>query len=195
MGRPKAWLPLGDETLLHRITRVVGVACPLVVVVASPGQSLPTLPDGVVRVDDPVDRAGGGPLVGALTGMRALVERDAELAYLGAVDTAWLSAAHVEAMLATLEQDASIDAVVPESPAHADERRIVHATSGAVRLPVARDAAEALVQSGVRALMRLFDELAAHRVAPSSLPDADALRPCNTPQDLEAAERWIAGRS
>lgn len=195
MGRPKAWLPLGDETLLHRVARILGAACPVVVVVASPGQSLPTLPDGVVRVDDPAERAGNGPLVGALTGMRTLVERRAELAYLGAVDAAWISTGHVEAMLAALEGDPSLQAVVPESPPHLGERRIVHATSGAVRLPVACDAAAALVEAGTRALMRLFDELDARRVAPSSLPDPDALRPCNTPQDHAAAQRWIVGGS
>jgi molybdopterin-guanine dinucleotide biosynthesis protein A len=194
MGRPKAWLPLGNETLLHRIARIVAGACPRVVVVASPGQSLPTLPDGVVRVDDPVARAGQGPLVGALTGMRALLETPAELVYLGAVDAAWLSVDHVEAMLAVLESDPSIHAVVPESAADEEGRPIVHATSGAVRLPIARDAAGALVHAGARALRLLFDELASRRVASGCLPDRDALRPCNTPQDHAAAQRWIASR-
>lgn len=194
MGRPKAWLPLGDETLLHRIARIVAGACAQVVVVASPGQSLPPLPDGVVRVDDPAAHTGQGPLVGALTGMRALLESPAELVYLGAVDAAWLSVDHVEAMLAVLESDPSIHAVVPESAAGGDEPRIVHATSGAVRLPIARDTAEALVHAGTRALRRLFDELAAHRVAPGRLPDPDAIRACNTPQDHGAAQRWIASR-
>lgn len=195
MGRPKAWLELGGETLLHRVARVLSATCPVVVVVASPLQSLPTLPARVVRVDDPTELVGEGPLVGALTGISALVEIGADIAFLGAVDAAWLTTAHVDAMLGVLTTDLTAMAVVPESGPTPSGGRIVHATSGAVRLPVARDTALALVRSGQRALMRLFEGLAARRVAVDSLPHADAVRTCNTPEDFEAARAWIAGQA
>lgn len=192
MGRPKAWLELGDETLLHRVARVLAASCPVVVVVASPEQSLPPLPDGVVRVDDPAELAGGGPLVGALTGMNALTDLGADVVYLGAVDAAWLSREHVDAMFRVLARHPGAMAVVPETGPTGDGARIVHATSGAVRLAVARDTAHALVSSGQRALVRLFDGLAARRVAIASLPDKNAVRPCNTQADYDAVREWIA---
>jgi molybdenum cofactor guanylyltransferase len=195
MGRPKAWLPLGAETLLYRVARVVGRACGVVVVVASPGQELPELPPGVVRVDDPEVIAGGGPLVGALTGLRTLVELRAELVYVGAVDAAWISVQHVDAMLGALASSPAVLAIVPESAPSPGTRPIVHATSGAVRLPFARDAAQGLVDAGQRALFRLFERLDARRVDANALPDPDVVRPCNTPQDLAAVQAWIAGHA
>lgn len=194
MGTPKAWLDLAGEPMLHRVTRLVGAACPVVVVVATAGQPLPPLPQGVVRVDDPPDRSGGGPLVGAATGLDALVEVGADIVYLGAVDAAWLTTAHVVAMLDALAGDRTAMAVVPETGPSPDGTRIVHATSGAVRLPVGRDTATALLRSGQRALGRLYDGLAARRIAVGSLAEPDVVRSCNTPQDYEAARSWIAGQ-
>lgn len=185
MGRPKAWLELGGETMLERIVGVVAAVCTDVVVVAAADQALPALPDRARRVDDPPEVGGGGPLVGTLTGLRALGDHD--IVYIGAVDAAWLSTTHVEAMLDVLERDPSTHAVVPETGSE-----ILHATSGAVRMPFAREAAAALVRTGQRALRRLYEELAAQRVAVARLTDPDAVRTCNTPDDYEAAREWIA---
>lgn len=193
MGRPKPWLDAGGETLLHRIARLVGQACPVVVVVGSAGQSLPPLPDGVARIDDPPEHAGQGPLAGALTGLTALGDLSAEIVYVGACDAAWLTTRHVRHVLDVLERTNSAMAVVPESGPFEDGTRIVHATSGAVRLPVARATAYALVQSGQRALRSLYDGLAARRIGTSTLPDPEAVRPCNEPADWEAAKIAIAG--
>lgn len=193
MGRPKAWLPLGDETLLQRIAGITLQVCPHVVVVASSGQSLPVLPPCVVRVDDADDLRGGGPLVGALGGMASSASLGEGIVYVGAVDAAWLSAAHVDAMLATLEQDATLRAVVPIS--QQGDRTIVHATSGALRLPAALATARRLVDDGERALKRLYEALDARTIDVAMLPEPDAVRPCNTPDDHAAAQRWIAGRA
>ncbi|RME40999.1 MAG: molybdenum cofactor guanylyltransferase, partial [Planctomycetota bacterium] len=52
MGRDKAWLPFGPETLLQRMVRIVGeVASPLLVA-ARPDQELPHLPPEVRAVHD-----------------------------------------------------------------------------------------------------------------------------------------------
>lgn len=190
MGRPKAWLEVNGETLLHRVVRIVGAACPSVVVVGAPGQPLPAVPDGTLRVEDPAELVGNGPLVGALAGLSALATSGAQLVYIGATDAAWLCTAHVEAMLDVLASDPAVMAVVPESGSA--NRRIVHATSGAVRMPIARDTADRLVRAGERALMRLYDGLAARRLDVAALADPDALRSCNTPHDYQAAREWIA---
>ena len=70
MGRPKAWLPVGGETMLQRVVRVVGEVVSPVVVVAAPGQMVPELPAGVRVVRDEV--AGRGPLGGLAAGLAAL---------------------------------------------------------------------------------------------------------------------------
>ncbi len=194
MGRPKAWLPLGEETLLHRVAAVAGSVCSVVVVVAAPQQSLPPLPPGAVRVDDPPALAGLGPLAGALTGLHSAAERGADLVYLGAVDGAWITARHIDAMLGVLAASPDVDAIVPETAADGAGRRIVHATSGALRLAPARDAATALLGADQRALMRLYDRLGARRVAVATLPDPDVVRACNTLAQYEAARAWLAGR-
>ncbi len=70
MGRPKAWLRLGSETLLQRVVRrLEPVASPLVVVAAE-GQDLPDLAGKARVVRDRVP--GQGPLEALRTGLEAL---------------------------------------------------------------------------------------------------------------------------
>lgn len=89
MGRPKAWLPVGKETMLQRLVRVVGEAVGPVVVVAAEGQEVPELPAGVRVVRDDVD--GRGPLGGLAAGLMAL-HGQCETAYLSACDVPLLRA-------------------------------------------------------------------------------------------------------
>src|SRR5262245_46114604 len=70
MGRPKAWLPIGGETMLGRVVRLLGEVVSPLVVVAAPGQELPPLPPGVTVVRDP--ERGRGPLQGLAAGLPAL---------------------------------------------------------------------------------------------------------------------------
>ena len=60
MGRPKAWLPFGEELMLQRVVRLAGLVAWPIVVVAAPGQRLPELSADIVVVRDLV--AGRGPL-------------------------------------------------------------------------------------------------------------------------------------
>src|SRR5690349_15807444 len=78
MGRPKAWLPFGPEPLLARVVRRVREVVGPVVVVAAPGQNLPSLPSDVAVARDPV--ADRGPLQGLAAGLAALPD-DVELIY------------------------------------------------------------------------------------------------------------------
>ncbi|MGZ6054814.1 MAG: molybdenum cofactor guanylyltransferase, partial [Isosphaeraceae bacterium] len=43
MGQPKAWLPFGPERMLQRVVRLVSTVTGPIVVVAAPGQELPSL--------------------------------------------------------------------------------------------------------------------------------------------------------
>ena len=70
MGRPKAWLPFGDETMLQRVVRILREVVEPVVVVAAPNQDVPALPAGVEIVHDEVE--GKGPLAGLAAGLAAL---------------------------------------------------------------------------------------------------------------------------
>ena len=69
MGRDKAWLPFGDETMLARVVHVVRGVVPEVVLVAREGQELPPALDLPV-VRDPAE--GLGPLAGIAAGLGAV---------------------------------------------------------------------------------------------------------------------------
>lgn len=187
MGRPKAFLEVGDEPLLVRVARRVREACEVAIVVGSAGEPLPPLPEGVLRVDDPPDRAHEGPLAGLAVGLEALAVRGIRLAYVGAGDAVFVDAAHVRWMLDTLAADVRHAAIVPESGPFDDGSRVLHPLSGAVRVPVARATVAALLQSGQRAARALYEGLAARRIGVASLPDPKAVRDCDTPEEWAAA--------
>ena len=67
MGRSKAFLPFGDETLLARLVRIYAGWFQEVLVAAAPEQELPEVPARVVR-DAVLDQ---GPLAGICGGLRA----------------------------------------------------------------------------------------------------------------------------
>jgi molybdopterin-guanine dinucleotide biosynthesis protein A len=90
MGRSKAWLPFGPESLLQRVVRLVSSVAAPVVVVAAPEQSLPPLPEPVMLARDPV--SGRGPLQGLATGLAAM-PRAIELVYATATDVPFLQPA------------------------------------------------------------------------------------------------------
>ncbi len=87
MGRPKAWLPFGAETLLQRVVRLVATVSEPIVVVAAEGQELPDLPAEVAIVRDSV--AGLGPMQGLAAGFAAL-PGSVELVYATATDVPFL---------------------------------------------------------------------------------------------------------
>jgi molybdopterin-guanine dinucleotide biosynthesis protein A len=73
MGRSKAMLPFGPETLLERVVRLLGEAVDVTVVVAAPGQKLPELPPSVVVAHD--RQPDRGPLEGLAVGLQILADR------------------------------------------------------------------------------------------------------------------------
>ena len=62
MGSPKAWLEIGDESMLKRVTRILSTVVQPIVVVSAQDQPLPAIPESIRRVCDQVPDAG--PLSG-----------------------------------------------------------------------------------------------------------------------------------
>lgn len=181
MGRPKAWLPFGDETLLARAARLVGAVASPVAVVAAPDQELPPLLPGVSLVYDPV--AHRGPLQGLASGLAALPDR-CELVYATGTDVPFFRAEWV-VRLAELIGDH--DLAIPHidgfhHPLAALYRR--SAVLPAVRALLAADRLRPVfLTEAVRTRVVTADELRA------ADPELATLRNLNTPEDYQAALR------
>lgn len=184
MGRPKATLPWRGKTMLESVLEPLRACCELVVVVAHPGQALPVLPDGVLRVDDPPELDDQGPLVGVHAGLSALDANDA--VYLAATDKPNLTPLHVRWMF---ERLADADAAVPVDPTDSPRKHRMHPLAGVVRAGAAREAIAQLLRENERALRLTYERLHCNAVPVSSLPDPGVLRDCNTPADYDAALR------
>ncbi len=107
MGRSKAWLPFGDELMLQRVVRLAGTAASPIVVVAAPGQELPSLHGDASIVRDPV--AGRGPLQGLAAGLGAVPD-SIELVYATATDVPFLEPRWIGRLV---ELSAGYDLVIP----------------------------------------------------------------------------------
>jgi molybdopterin-guanine dinucleotide biosynthesis protein A len=195
MGRDKAWLLVDGQPALSRVLAAgrdagLGVS----VVVGSRGQPLPPLPPGVIRVDDPAERAHEGPLSGLAVGLEQLAARGVTLACLAACDALWLGPAHVRFVLGRLRAAPEHDAVVPEEVAP-DGARVLHPLCAAVRVAPASRVARALVEAGQRAARALLLELRALRLPVASLPEPRVALACNTPEEWAAAVAALRGRT
>src|SRR5262245_9126764 len=99
MGRPKAWLPFGDELMLPRVARLLAEVVSPLVVVAAPGQDVPPLPSEIASVRD--EEKGRGPLQGLQAGLEAL-HGQAEAAYVSSCDVPFLKPAFVRRLIELL---------------------------------------------------------------------------------------------
>lgn len=180
MGRPKAWLPFGDELMLPRVVRILGEVVSPIVVVAAPGQDVPPLPTGVEIVRDPEE--GRGPLQGLAAGLGALTGR-ADAAYLSSCDVPFLQPAFVRRMIDLLGDHFIC---VPKI----DDYH--HPLAAVYRLEATTVAARLLAENRPRPVF-LFDAVPTRVVGPVDLADADptfqSLRNLNTPEDYQAALR------
>jgi len=181
MGRPKASLPFGHETLLQRVVRLVGSVVETVVVVAAPtaDQDRLEVPEGVVTVRDPV--LGQGPLQGIVTGLAALPDR-VELVYVSAVDVPFLNPAWIDCLAEVIEDD---DVAVPFVGSR------YHPLSALYRRPRALPAARSLLQAGRLRTTSLLESLRARIVLEEEMrridPGLGTLRNLNTPEEYRAA--------
>lgn len=180
MGTPKARLPVGGETMLARVVRVVREAAGPVVVVAAPGQDVPPLLADVRVVRDEVE--GRGPLAGLAAGLAAL-EGEADAAYLSSCDVPLLKPEFVRRVISLLGDSASC---VPR----VEDR--LHPLAAAYRievLPVVRD----MLAANHLRVLELLDAIPTRIIEADELADADprllSLWNVNTPDDYEAVLR------
>jgi molybdopterin-guanine dinucleotide biosynthesis protein A len=185
MGRPKAWLPFGDEVLLQRVVRRLAEATWPVVVVRAPDQDLPALPPEVRVTEDRVsDR---GPLQGIAAGLEAIADM-AEAAFVSSTDAPFVEPALVR-YLASLRGQ-TYDIVVPRAGGHHHPLAAIYACS--VRPEIERLLAADRLRPFFlfeRVRTRIVDEEAL-REAPEVVvvdPDLRSLRNLNTPADYAAA--------
>lgn len=180
MGRDKAGLRFGPETLLGRVIRQLAEACGPVAVVAAAGQGLPAFGPGVVVVRDPVADLGPLPALGA--GLAALPD-GVELAYAAGTDAPWLEPGWVDALVGEAEgHDAAVVVDADGRP---------HPLGAVYRVGPARAAIAGLIADGRDRLRDLVDVLATRRVPAERMrrvdPNLRTLRNLNTPEAYRAA--------
>lgn len=182
MGRPKAWLPFGDELMLPRGVRLLAEVVKPIVVVASPDQNLPFLPPEIEIVHDA--QRGRGPLQGLVAGLEALRGR-ADAAYVSSCDVPFLQPAFVRRLIELLGDWAIC---VPEVGGYR------HSLAAVYRIEIAAVAARLLSEDRLRSSL-LFEEAATRFVQPEELADVDptfqTLRNLNAMSDYEAAVREL----
>jgi len=180
MGRPKAWLPFGDELMLPRVARLLGEVVRPLVVVAAAGQVVPPLPLGIPIVRD--EEQGRGPLQGLQAGLEAL-RGQAEAAYLSSCDVPFLRPAFVRRLIELLGDHAIC---VPRVGAYH------HPLAAVYRLSVAEAVGRLLAEDRLRPFF-LFETVPTRVVEADELREADptfqTLRNLNTPEEYEAALR------
>lgn len=179
MGRPKAWLPVGEEVMLQRVVRILRTVVSPVVVVAAPGQELPELPGDVTVARDEIE--GKGPLGGLSAGLAAIGDR-ADAVYLSACDVPFLTPAFVTAVTSALTPD--IDIVVPDVGGY------THPLAAVYRTSVAGEVATLLAANRLR-LVFLFDAMRTRVLTAAELPDTASLRNLNAPEEYDAALREL----
>jgi molybdopterin-guanine dinucleotide biosynthesis protein A len=174
MGRDKASLPFGAETLLERVVRTIRDDVNGVIVAARPGQAVP---GEVTVVFD--EEKGAGPLL-AVAAALALVETP--LTIVLACDMPLLRPAVVRRLISLIGE---ADAAVPSVEGH------WMTTCAVVRTARAIPAAAALAGAGERSLRALVNRLDTRTVSASAFRDVDptllSFVGCNTPEEYRRA--------
>jgi molybdenum cofactor guanylyltransferase len=182
MGKPKAWLPIGGETMLPRVVRLLGEAVTPIVVVAAPDQDLPPLPADVQIVRD--EEKGRGPLQGLAAGLAAL-QGSADAAFASSCDVPFLRPAFIRRMIELLGTQ---QICVPHVGAYH------HPLAAIYRIEVLDAVRKLLSENRLRPVF-LFDAVATRVVQAEELSDVDptfeTLRNLNTPEDYEQAVRDV----
>jgi molybdopterin-guanine dinucleotide biosynthesis protein A len=168
MGKDKGSLPIGGETMLDRIVRLVRSIAGEVIVVGRRDQKVPA---GVTVIYDPVEDLG--PLAGIAAGLAA---SRSELNIVVACDMPLINPRVLQRLVSMIDDH---DACVAIADGQAS------ALCGVYRSRVARDA-QTLLDSGERRVMRLLDRLQTKRVDAAEFrdidPDLDTFISVDTPE-------------
>jgi len=172
MGRDKAWLPFDHERMLARVARLVGETAGDVVVIGSPDQELPALPETVrVLRDDVPDQ---GPLGGLIPGLR---HATADALFATSCDAPFISADVIDLLFGAL---GDADVAVAEAEGY------LHPLCAVYR-PRVRPVLEALLAAGRRRPVFLYDEVPTVRVGEARLRAVDPELSCLRNLNDEAA--------
>jgi molybdopterin-guanine dinucleotide biosynthesis protein A len=178
MGRPKAWLPFGGETMLERVVRLMSEVVAPIVVVAAPDQEVPPLHEGVLITRD--EEKGKGPLQGLSAGLQALSGK-VDAAYLSSCDVPLLRPAFVRRMLDLLGDHAIC---VPNVDG------FHHPMAAVYRVEILDQVDRLLAENRLRPIF-LFETVPTRLVESHELLDVDptlkSLRNLNTPEDYQQA--------
>jgi molybdenum cofactor guanylyltransferase len=178
MGRPKAWLPVGDELMLQRVVRILGKVVQPIVVVAAPDQPLPPLAKDVIITRD--EEKGRGPLQGLAAGFRALPEL-CRVAYVSSCDVPFLRPAFIRRLIDLLNDH---DICVPHVQGYH------HPLAAVYRTKVQDTVRQLLAQDRLRPIF-LFESAATRYVEAHELtevdPDLQSLRNLNTFEEYDNA--------
>ncbi|HWA96966.1 MAG TPA: molybdenum cofactor guanylyltransferase [Pirellulales bacterium] len=178
MGRSKACLPFGRETLLERVVRQVGQAVSETIVVAAVDQALPTLAGAVRVVRD--ERPQAGPLAGLSAGLKALGAHTAAV-YVTGCDFPFVQPAFMARLRSLLR---GFDCVVPCAGG------IEQPLAGVYRAGIGR-VVEDCLNGEKPSLRRLLERLDTQRIDSDELRDVDprleSLINCNTPEEYRMA--------
>ena len=181
MGRAKADLPFGPETLLQRVVRLLRMELEPVVIVHAEDQVVPRFDEGVTLVADPSPFEG--PLLGLLTGLETLHEQypQCQVAFVTSCDTPFLSLGLVRFLF---EQLGPADVAVPVDGKF-------HFPLAAVYRTRLRDTIRALWERGERRPRALFEVCHTKRMATERLAEVDpglqTFTNLNTPEEYRAA--------
>lgn len=182
MGRPKAWLPVGSETMLERVVRIIHRVVEPIVVVGAPRQDLPTLEPDVALVRDAV--AGRGPLEGIAAGLRSL-SPDVEAVYVTSCDVPLLREAFVRKVVASLT---GAEIAVPYTDGY------YHPLAAVYRTRVLPEIDRLLAEDRLRPFF-LFEAVSTRTLTADELrgvdPHLESLRNLNTPEEYEAVLREL----
>ncbi|MDX2037878.1 MAG: NTP transferase domain-containing protein [Isosphaeraceae bacterium] len=178
MGRPKAWLPFGNERMLQRMVRLlVDVADPIAVVHAA-GQSLPDLDRPVLRAIDA--RPDLGPLEGMAAGFATLPETT-DLVYATSVDVPFLAPGWIARLAIEIGE---ADIAIVEAGGYLQPLAALY------RRATVLPAIEGLLAADRRRPAFLIDQLATRRLDESMMrsvdPQLSTLKNMNTPADYHA---------
>jgi molybdopterin-guanine dinucleotide biosynthesis protein A len=175
MGRDKAALPFGGETLLERVVRLVREVTADVVLVAREGQPLP---GGLEAVRDPAE--GLGPLAGIAVGLAAVA---GERAFVAACDMPLLRPALARRLLELLEDHDACVPVIDSFPVPTCAVYARRVRSRAQELVAARQLRPKTLLAGVRTRFVDGDQLR------DVDPRLESFLDCDTEETYRAALR------
>jgi molybdenum cofactor guanylyltransferase len=178
MGRSKALLPFGPETMVERTVRIVQQVVSPVIVVGAQGQSLPKFASNVRVLHDEIDAIG--PLGGLCTGLAAL-RTECELAFVTACDTPFLDPQVIRYLVDSMGDH---DLVIPR------EGDYYHPLTAVYRTRLEQDVRQ-LVQAGRYRPAFLIETANTRQIDVELLrtvdPDLKTLRNLNTEADYREA--------